>query len=177
MVCTALVFSSTLRCVWLAFARRHCRLRGRRAGPSGTYSTKPAAVRDHKMAGNSLGKKSGYCVMFTVLRFFMRGVGCFLLAAALVAIIADGSRTIAQSELALLSAGEFWSGISSESLAWVRSILQQSAVPFLGDIVFQNVLNWPLWLVCSLMGFLCLWLGQSRKRSGSDFMVQKRAGI
>ncbi|MEP0232344.1 MAG: hypothetical protein ABJP02_06230 [Parasphingorhabdus sp.] len=102
--------------------------------------------------------------MFIVLRFLLRVIGSFLLAAALVAMISDGSRTIGQSELVLLSSFDFWMSLSADSLAEIRAGLETSGAPFLWDPVLETFLSWPVWVGCSILGVICLWIGRTRSR-------------
>ncbi|WP_417671134.1 hypothetical protein [Roseibium sp.] len=105
--------------------------------------------------------------MFSVLRFFFRFLGCLLIATAVVALIADGSRSIAQSTLSILTAGELWQLVSSATYKdMVEAVSADPAFAFLSAILLY-VLSGPVWVVFSVLGMASLWLGRRRFEKAS----------
>ncbi|WP_346900428.1 hypothetical protein [uncultured Roseibium sp.] len=87
-----------------------------------------------------------------------------MLACALVAIIADASKSIAQSELVLLPFGQLWFDRSPDTLNMAQAAIQRHVSPFLWDPVIQTLLTWPVWAVFGLFGLIFLWLGTRSNR-------------
>ncbi len=102
--------------------------------------------------------------MFALLRLLFRLGGYVMLACALVAIIADASKSIAQSELVLLPLGQLWFDQSPDTLNMAQAAIQRHVSPFLWDPIIQTLLTWPVWGVFGLFGLIFLWLGSRRNR-------------
>ena len=97
--------------------------------------------------------------MFVLLRLLFRLGGYVMLACALVAIIADASKSIARSELVLLPLGQLWFDHAPVSLSLAQAAIQRHVSPFLWDPVIQTLLTWPIWGVLGPLGLILLWLG------------------
>lgn len=102
--------------------------------------------------------------MFVLVRLLFRLTGYVMLACALVAIIADASKSIAGSELVLLPLGQLWFDQSPETLNMAQAAIQRHISPFLWDPVLQTLLTWPIWGVLGPLGLIFLWLGTRRTR-------------
>jgi len=104
--------------------------------------------------------------VFALLRLLFRLGGYVMLPCALVAIIADASKSIASSELVLLPLGQLWFDQSPETLNMAQAAIQRHVSPFLWDPVIQTLLTWPIWGVLGPLGLIFLWLGtRGSKRS------------
>ncbi|EFO33078.1 putative signal peptide protein [Roseibium sp. TrichSKD4] len=104
----------------------------------------------------------------TVVRFVVRLFGYALLASAVIALIADGSYSIAQSELATRSFGQVWFTYSAESLNLAQAVIQRHVSPVIWDPIIQTLLTWPVWAVTGPLAILFLWLttpGEQLKRA------------
>lgn len=103
--------------------------------------------------------------MIVLLKLIFRLAGYLLLAGALLALVADGSKSIARSELVLMPLGQFWFDHAPEALKLVQAVIQRHVSPFLWDPVLQTLLTWPIWAVLLPLGMILLWLGtRGRKR-------------
>ena len=107
--------------------------------------------------------------MIAFLKFVLRLAGYLLLACTVVAFVADGSRSIAQSKLVVLPLGQFWSEFSPETLSLFEEVVQHNVSPFLWDPVLQTLLTWPIWAVLGPFGLILLWLGAHRRRKTNVF--------
>jgi hypothetical protein len=108
--------------------------------------------------------------VFAFLKFILRLVGHVFLACALVALVADGSRSIARSEISFQPLGQFWFDLSPETLNLAQAAIQRHISPFLWDPVVQTLLTWPIWAVLFPLGLLLLWLGARRRREQPAFV-------
>lgn len=100
--------------------------------------------------------------MVAFIRFIFRLAGCSLLAAAMVAAIADGSKSIARSEISFLPLGSLWPTAMADIQHVVGSlfgsILEPEGVLSLAELTAHC----PTSLACAFLGGLCLWIGWSR---------------
>ncbi len=103
-------------------------------------------------------------VMLSFFKFFFRLSGYLFLACALIAIVADGSRSIARSELTLMPLGQFWYEHAQGSLNAAQAAIQRHVSPVLWDPDIQTMLTWPIWAVFLLFGAAFLWLGTRRRQ-------------
>lgn len=102
-----------------------------------------------------------------MIRFLFRFSGFWLMAGAFVALVVDGTRSIAASQLIFTSAASAWSALSPNSLdlaqAKVRAL---SAIAWTG--VAAPLLSLPLFLLLGVLGVLFLAIGRARERSPFD---------
>lgn len=99
-----------------------------------------------------------------MIRFLLRFTGFWLLAAGFVALIVDGTRSIAASALILMSAGDAWYAVSPGSLAALESWARAKS-PALWETVITSVLSVPAFLLLLVLGILLMTLGRVRERS------------
>ena len=97
-----------------------------------------------------------------MLHFISRTIGIWLLAAAVVAGVVDGMKSIASTRIILTSAGQFWSTVSPGSLASAQASLHRLA-PKLWDTVAAPTLQLPVWAVFLALGVLFMLLGIRRR--------------
>jgi hypothetical protein len=99
-----------------------------------------------------------------MLRFIARSLGYWLVAAALVAAIVDGAKSIAASGLVLTPLFETWASIAALA-GWEASagaLADYILWPF--DILFVWMLSAPTVVVLAAFGALLLALGAKRRR-------------
>ncbi|MFG1401649.1 hypothetical protein [Xanthobacter sediminis] len=99
-----------------------------------------------------------------MLRFLLRFVGFWLVAGGFVALIVDGTRSIAASRLVFTSAGDAWSVLAPQNLELAQT---QAAVaaPWLWPQVMVPALSLPASVLLVLVGLVLLGLGRQRERS------------
>lgn len=107
--------------------------------------------------------------VISLFKLIFRLAGYSLLAGALLAMIADGSKSIAQSKLILVPLGQFWFEHAPESLGLAQAAVQRHVNPFLWDPVIQTILTWPIWSVLIPLGLIFLWLGAKRRKRRDAF--------
>ncbi|MTI42500.1 hypothetical protein E1178_02645 [Roseibium hamelinense] len=94
-------------------------------------------------------------------------VGLMLLGIAVVALIADGSRSIAENSLTVVPLGQAWFTYSPDTLNIAQAAIQRHVNPYLWDPVIQTVLTWPVWAVAAPLGLIFLALGARRQKRKS----------
>jgi hypothetical protein len=98
-----------------------------------------------------------------MIRFFLRMLGLFSLAAAFILVIYDGTKSIASNAVVLTSVRALWDTLSAGSLASLRPLIEQNTVPYLWDPVVTTFLSWPSWAVLAVLGIVLIVLGRKRK--------------
>lgn len=99
-----------------------------------------------------------------MIRFLFRFLGFWLLAGGFVALVADGTRSIAASALEFTSAGDAWFMVVPDSLTAFEAS-GRSALPGLWDHVAAPLLSLPAFLLLGGLGLLLLAIGRVRERS------------
>jgi hypothetical protein len=97
------------------------------------------------------------------MRLLLRIVGTTLLAAALILLILDGTRSLGESRLVMTSLGATWETVNAESLAQLRAFLATRFFGPLLESVVNAILGFPGWAVIGLPGILLAWLGRSKR--------------
>jgi hypothetical protein len=95
-----------------------------------------------------------------MIRFLFRFIGLWLLAGAFAALVIDGTRSVAASQLVISPVRTAWELIHPSSLAAAQK--QLAAAPW--DQALALFLSAPLWILLAVIGLLLLALGR-RKRS------------
>jgi hypothetical protein len=99
-----------------------------------------------------------------MIRFIFRFFGLWILAAAFIFLIYDGTKSIAdRTDFFITKTSDVWSAIHQNSLAGLQSLVQQAA-PWLWDPVGVTILAQPAWLVLAVIGILLIVIGRKKKR-------------
>jgi hypothetical protein len=98
-----------------------------------------------------------------MIRFLLRALGLFGLAAAFVLVIYDGTKSIAGNKLFLTSVGDLWTLLNAKSLTAVKPLVLPYANGVLWDPVTVTFLSWPAWAVLGVIAILFLLLGRPRR--------------
>ena len=99
-----------------------------------------------------------------MLRFLSRFVGLWLLAGALVALVVDGSKTIAAGEFVTTPLAGMWASISPDSLVAAEAYIVDSVSPLLWIGIIAPILNAPGFVVFGLLGIALMLLGRRKRR-------------
>ncbi len=103
-----------------------------------------------------------------MLRFVSRFLGCWLVAAALVAAVVDGAKSIAASALVLTPVAETWAALAALGAAPAADPAAAAAAPppaWPLDALSAALLSAPTAAVLALLGFLFLVAGRKRRRT------------
>lgn len=97
-----------------------------------------------------------------MIRFLLRTIGLFCLAAAFILVIYDGTKSIAANNLYLTSVSDLWTLINAASLAKMQPLISPIAGGLAWDLAVP-ILGAPSWALLGLFGILCLLLGRRKK--------------
>lgn len=99
-----------------------------------------------------------------MIRFLFRFVGFWLLAGGFVALIVDGTRSIAASALVFTSMGDAWFALSPDSLEQAEAS-GRTGMPEVWNNAILPLLSLPAFLILVVLGVGLLSLGRVRERS------------
>lgn len=95
--------------------------------------------------------------------FLLRLVARPLLLIAVVALVYDGTRTLAGgSGLVITPLIDHWQGFAPQSLEALRLLVTKRVHPQLWDAGLLRLLKLPAWLVIGVVGMLLAWIGRKR---------------
>lgn len=99
-----------------------------------------------------------------MLRIFSRTLGLLLLAAGFAALIVDGTRSIAVSQLRISRFGELCAYLFPNSFPLLQPAIERNIHPLLWDPVLRGFFAAPSWAALIAFGLLLLWMAQRRGR-------------
>lgn len=99
-----------------------------------------------------------------MFRFLVRLAGLFALAGAVIALVVDGTKTIAASSLQVTSLGQAWFALDPSGLQAAQLAVASHVEAYVGGWVWhpmiQFLLTLPLWLVLGAVGALLILAGK-----------------
>jgi peptidoglycan/LPS O-acetylase OafA/YrhL len=98
-----------------------------------------------------------------MIRFLLRVIGLFCLAAAFILVIYDGTKSIAANAVFLTSVRDLWMLINGASLAKMQPLLSPYASGILWDPGAMTILSAPSWALLGVFGILCILAGRRKK--------------
>jgi uncharacterized membrane protein YraQ (UPF0718 family) len=96
------------------------------------------------------------------MRFILRFIGLLLLAGAFVALIIDGTKSIAAGKLVPTTFEQTWDNIHQESKPALKAFLDRRVGPWLWNSGVQVVLSLPTWLVLGVFGTVLVLVGRRK---------------
>lgn len=97
------------------------------------------------------------------MRLLLRIIGTTLLAAALILVILDGTRSLGTNTLVMTPLGESWQAIHADSLNGLRAFVGTRFFGPLLEGIINAILGFPAWAVLGVPGALLAWLGRSKR--------------
>lgn len=97
-----------------------------------------------------------------MIRFLFRFVGLWILAGGFVALVLDGVRSIASSEIVTTPLGVTWLATSPDSLTRFQSFVETNLSPAIWETAAVPVLNAPLFVVLGVLGLLLMLIGHKK---------------
>jgi hypothetical protein len=98
-----------------------------------------------------------------MIRFVFRFIGLWVLAGGFVALVRDGTKSIAANAVFITRLGEDWSNLHPTSLDSLKALAERYAVPWLWDFAVQYLLAAPSWLVLGIIGSIFILIGRKKK--------------
>jgi hypothetical protein len=101
-----------------------------------------------------------------MIGFLARFIGLWMVAGALVALVIDGTKTIAASALTMTPMGLAWYSISPSSLMQTQEFVQRTVESYIGHWLWDPIIQWvlmaPAWAVLGIIGGWLLYVGRRR---------------
>ena len=101
-----------------------------------------------------------------MFRILVRLAGLFAIAGALIALVVDGTKTIAASTLTVTPLGQAWFTFDPQSLAAAQAAIAAHVEVYVGDWVWNPLIEFlltlPVWLVFGGLGALLVLAGKPR---------------
>ncbi len=98
------------------------------------------------------------------MRFMLRLLGYLLIAAGFVALVLDGTRSIANSALQFTPLGEVAATLMRDRYSQLQPLIERNLHPQLWDPVLVSLLRAPASIAALLIGFFLLRLGAPARR-------------
>jgi hypothetical protein len=98
-----------------------------------------------------------------MIRFVFRFFGLWTLAAGFVALVRDGTKSIAANAVFITRLGEDWNNLHPASQEAMKALIERYSGPWAWDLTAQYLLGAPTWLVLGLVGSLFILIGRKRK--------------
>jgi hypothetical protein len=99
-----------------------------------------------------------------MIRFLLRLLGFLILAGGFVALVIDGTRSIAAGAAAFTPAATSWAAASAETLESARAFVADLGSPIAAD-AFSGLLSLPTFAVLGGIGVLLMLLGRRPRRT------------
>jgi len=97
-----------------------------------------------------------------MIRFLLRFLGLWILAAAFIFLVYDGAGWVANGALNSMQVQELWSNVHQSSLQSLRPTVEHVA-GWLWNPVMMVLLEQPVWLVFGIIGAILILLGRKKK--------------
>jgi hypothetical protein len=102
-----------------------------------------------------------------MIGFLARFIGLWMVAGALVALVIDGTKTIAASALTMTPMGLAWYSLSPSSLMQTQEFVQRTIEAYIGHWLWDPIIQWvlmaPAWAVLGIIGGWLLYIGRRRR--------------
>ena len=98
-----------------------------------------------------------------MIRFVFRFFGLWILAAGFVALVRDGTKSIAGNAIFITRLGEDWNNLHAGSQDALKALVERYAGPALWDLATLYLLAAPTWLVLGIVGSLFILIGRKKK--------------
>jgi hypothetical protein len=94
----------------------------------------------------------------------LRFVASVLLLIAVIALVYDGTRTLAGGGTVVTSTGEHWSKLAPASLKAAQGAVRRYSHPLVWDTFISRLLMLPAWALLGGLGVLFAYAGRRRRR-------------
>jgi hypothetical protein len=98
-----------------------------------------------------------------MIRFVFRFFGLWVLAAGFVALVRDGTKSIAGNAIFITRLGEDWNNLHAASQDAFKVLVERYAGPAAWELVTLYLLSAPTWLVLGIIGSLFMLIGRKKK--------------
>jgi len=95
---------------------------------------------------------------------FLRFLASVLLLIATIALVYDGTRSLAADRIVMTSLAEQWAKLAPAMLTAAQAAVQRSAHPLVWEMGVGKLLQLPTWLVFATLGIVLAYAGRRRRR-------------
>jgi hypothetical protein len=99
----------------------------------------------------------------SMIRFVFRFIGFWILAGGFIALVYDGTKSIAGNALSFTPVGQIWANIHTTSLQLLQPAIERHIAVWLWDPVVLGILTAPAWLVFGILGAILMLIGRKKK--------------
>ena len=97
-----------------------------------------------------------------MIRFLLRFLGLWALAAGFITVVYDGTKSIADNTLYFTRISDAWTNIHQSSLIALQPTLERYAT-WLWKPMMTTLLDQPVWLAFVVVGAILILLGRKKK--------------
>jgi len=98
-----------------------------------------------------------------LIRFLFRFIGLWILAAGFVALVRDGTKSIAGNAVFITRLADDWNNIQASSLDSLKILVERYAGASGWEFVSAYVLAAPTWLVLGILGSILILIGRKKR--------------
>ena len=98
-----------------------------------------------------------------MIRFVFRFIGLWILAAGFVALVRDGTKSIAGNAVFTTKLADDWNNVHASSLESLKALFERYAGASGWEIVSAYVLAAPTWLVLGILGSILILIGRKKR--------------
>ena len=98
-----------------------------------------------------------------MIRFLFRFIGLWILAAGFVALVRDGTKSIAGNAVFITKLADDWNNIQAGSLESLKTLVERYAGASGWEMVATYGLGAPTWLVLGILGSILILIGRKKK--------------
>jgi hypothetical protein len=102
-----------------------------------------------------------------MIRFVFRFIGLWILAAGFVALVRDGTKSIAGNSVFMTKLSEDWTNIHASSLQGLETAISRHVDPYVGqwlwDPVALSIVAAPTFAVFGIVGSILILIGRRKK--------------
>ncbi|MEZ5856062.1 MAG: hypothetical protein R3D67_15430 [Hyphomicrobiaceae bacterium] len=99
------------------------------------------------------------------LKAVLRMLAWPLLIAAVIALVYDGTKTMAAgSGIVMTTVEQHWAHFAPKTLATSKALVVTKLAPVVWTGGIERLLKLPAWLVLGLLGLLLTWFGKRRRK-------------
>jgi hypothetical protein len=98
-----------------------------------------------------------------MIRFVFRFIGFWILAGGFIALVYDGTKSIAGNALSFTPLGQIWANIHTTSLQLLQPAIERHVALWLWDPIILGILTAPAWLVFGILGAILMLIGRKKK--------------
>lgn len=99
-----------------------------------------------------------------MIRFLFRFAGLWLLAGGFIALVYDGTKSIAGNAVLISQLNDTWNALHPSSLLLVQPAIERHVADWLWNPVVLGVLTAPTFLVLGIIGSVFILIGRKKKK-------------